>query len=276
MTITDGQTDLCNDEDFPHIPPSDTPLDKYRVSQQCNELFFCDQSGLLQDIEYPSINYDLIKGWLKKAFTKRASIFDRFIFLWIPFNFWLSCSAEDPDGNEAQENKLISWAAKKEGLQQLFGYFLANSSYFKSIFDTFQGDWPIFQARSIKREYSHETESRSTFIIDAIKELYTKFKNPRDSSKERHAVQKRLAPTCYVDRPAAHHAPDWPHTLSAIYIVRCNLFHGWKDVRRRPDKDFVRAAFLLLAFTWVGHLLHTGVLQDRAYFKKLIEIYKNP
>jgi len=32
---------------------------------------------------------------------------------------------------------------------------------------------------------------------------------------------------------------DWPHTLSAIYQVRCNLFHGYKGVYSENDISIV-------------------------------------
>jgi len=35
---------------------------------------------------------------------------------------------------------------------------------------------------------------------------------------------------------------DWPHTLQAVYQVRCNLFHGEKGANSESDREIVTAA----------------------------------
>ena len=39
---------------------------------------------------------------------------------------------------------------------------------------------------------------------------------------------------------------DWPHTLSAIYRIRCNLFHGEKTLHSDNDVILVSLAFRVL------------------------------
>jgi hypothetical protein len=44
---------------------------------------------------------------------------------------------------------------------------------------------------------------------------------------------------------------DWPHTLEALYRVRCNLFHGEKGLDSQMDALVVSSAFRVLV-----HFLH--------------------
>ena len=44
---------------------------------------------------------------------------------------------------------------------------------------------------------------------------------------------------------------DWPHTLEALYRVRCNLFHGEKGLDSEMDALIVSSAFRVLV-----HFLH--------------------
>jgi hypothetical protein len=44
---------------------------------------------------------------------------------------------------------------------------------------------------------------------------------------------------------------DWPHTLEALYRVRCNLFHGEKGLDSEMDARVVSSAFRVLV-----HFLH--------------------
>jgi hypothetical protein len=41
---------------------------------------------------------------------------------------------------------------------------------------------------------------------------------------------------------------DWPHTITGIYKVRCNLFHGQKAAHSEMDRHIVAAAFRTLVF----------------------------
>jgi hypothetical protein len=41
---------------------------------------------------------------------------------------------------------------------------------------------------------------------------------------------------------------DWPHTLAALYRVRCNLFHGEKAPYSEIDRTIVRAALRVLVY----------------------------
>jgi hypothetical protein len=39
---------------------------------------------------------------------------------------------------------------------------------------------------------------------------------------------------------------DWPHTLAALYRIRCNLFHGEKAVNSEMDNLIVSIDFRVL------------------------------
>lgn len=61
------------------------------------------------------------------------------------------------------------------------------------------------------------------------------------------AGAREFEPHCYLEHD---HVPlDWPHTLVALYRVRCNLLHGEKSRSSENDQQMVEAAFtILLAF----------------------------
>ena len=55
---------------------------------------------------------------------------------------------------------------------------------------------------------------------------------------------------------------DWPHTLHALYVIRCNLFHGAKS--RYSEGD---ARLVLYALQVLTSLIHLGryITEGRRY-----------
>jgi hypothetical protein len=75
----------------------------------------------------------------------------------------------------------------------------------------------------------------------------------------RAPTKYQCAPSCYLGHESERQAlgefnwtgppADWRHTISAIYMVRCNLFHGGKN-EEQIDTRFIEPAFRLLAEMW--------------------------
>jgi hypothetical protein len=98
--------------------------------------------------------------------------------------------------------------------------------------------WPIFDVRALRRrgirtwDASHlgRTE-RAALVKDYL---------------SRGA--KSFQPQCWGRHKQAGQQPplDWPHTLSALYRVRCNLFHGEKAAHSEMDQGVVASALQTL------------------------------
>lgn len=174
---------------------------------------------------------NLILGWFNRAWEMRNNkdeyCFEPFIFLWIAFNAWAACVTgldEDSKWKTAlmEHNKTCN----------KFDEFLKrnNSNILSSNFYDF---WPIFKSQEIRRNdiiYSYKEIDRK----DIIDFFFTK------------GVQK-FEPNCWKRHLNADERPlDWPHTLAALYRVRCNLFHGEKAVHSEMDKLIVSIGFRVL------------------------------
>jgi hypothetical protein len=59
-----------------------------------------------------------------------------------------------------------------------------------------------------------------------------------------------FAPQCSKrHRDAGEKIPiDWPHTLAAVYRVRCNFFHGEKALSSEMDQQIVSCAYKTLLY----------------------------
>jgi|GEM_PF-2143519 hypothetical protein len=178
--------------------------------------------------------------------------FNNFIYLWVVFNSWLSiCASEDLPDPE-QDTSLVSAAACDQILTERFDK-LKLSGDFHEFSVHFAKLWPIFKARTIvdKGIKPWTSVSRQTFVDETVTTLRTMFGDN---------IRKHISPACYERHINSEQSSfgaiwqgppnDWPHTLRAIYQVRCNLFHGGKSYRSSKDMEFVRLSFELLWRVW--------------------------
>jgi hypothetical protein len=94
----------------------------------------------------------------------------------------------------------------------------------------FAAQWPIFEVKPLRRSHiivSHEPDRGAV-----IKRYFA-------------AGATSFAPNCWKrHNDAKEQVPvDWPHTLGALYRVRCNLFHGEKAAHSEMDQQVVSSAF---------------------------------
>ena len=54
---------------------------------------------------------------------------------------------------------------------------------------------------------------------------------------------------------------DWPHTLAALYRVRCNLFHGEKGRHSEMDQRIVASGFRTL-IQFFGSANYVSIAMD--------------
>lgn len=110
---------------------------------------------------------------------------------------------------------------------------------FNEISSSFSKMWPIFKSQEIRKDgvnYSGPPDR------ERIIEHYL------------NAGIKHYEPQCWVRHSdAGENIPlDWPHTLAALYRVRCNLFHGEKAMHSDNDRIIVASAFRVLGNFMAG------------------------
>jgi hypothetical protein len=170
----------------------------------------------------------LIQDWAERAATQfdcaERDSFEPFIFGWIALNGWACCvTAEDRD-SDYLDALLLDFDLDREFKELLATDLLAAGREFRST-------WPIFSSKDIG--YNVEWVGTREQVIERYRTI-----NPPPGCK----------PACgFLHRDRGEDVPiDWPHTLSAIYQVRCNLFHGYKGVHSENDVLIVSKAFRVL------------------------------
>jgi hypothetical protein len=173
----------------------------------------------------------LVKSWFDRAYEARndeAECFEAFIFAWFAVNGWAACvTGKDGDA------EYIRALGRSRELREQFQSLLAKDGGFSQVAGTFHSLWPIFKAQDIRRGAHHAPAN-----LD----------RPEIIQHYLDAGLSAYAPECWGShRAAGEPVPlDWPHTLAAIYRVRCNLFHGEKSAHSEMDRIIVLAAYRVL------------------------------
>jgi anti-anti-sigma factor len=188
------------------------------------------RSDRLQSQGWRSIN-----SWFERALaSKDASpeeIVKPFLYAWIALNGW-AVRITGLDKNKDWLDALMLSCPINERFAELTTD--RNSDMARHV-RAFHECWPIFKAQDIPGKLEADAPPGT----------------PR-----REIVQKYLtaqlthfAPPCWCrhTRNGGGECPaDWPHTLSALYRVRYNLFHGGKQGHSEMDRSLVSRAFQVL------------------------------
>lgn len=185
-----------------------------------------------------------VGSWLEKARGSSDS-FEALIYLWVAFDAWL---AEFADPVDERDRPLLNAAARDANLIERFAKLLRDGEEFGPLAREFHSLWPIFNVRRLAQKgiapWNSHQESRETYCTKCF-----------DSGLDHKAYEPRSFG--YHKRVSGDLVPqgvpiplDWPHTLAAIYQVRCNLFHGGKAFQMDSDKQFARLAFEILWKVW--------------------------
>lgn len=188
--------------------------------------------GAVQRERYAQLHEEgrkLIRHWAQrcsdKLGCKDVDSFEPFILGWIAINGWAVCAT-----GKDEDWKYLDVLMADGDLSRRFDELRANTEFSESA-QRFRGLWPIFRSQDVG--YESRGSTRPQVIGDYIR------RNPipryRPDCWLRHRTQKSEIPI------------DWPHTLAAIYQVRCNLFHGYKGVHVENDVAIVSGAFNVLA-----------------------------
>lgn len=176
----------------------------------------------------------LIKQWLDRSVSEQSSAtgspFEAFIYLWIAFNGYASCVTE-----EEQDSEMIRKLGNCQETRDRFERAIVCDEFFRNSVERFSEHWPIFKVHKLRRKHlmrqSHST--REAQVAAYLEVCGSADYRPDCFSYHR----ERGEPT-----PA-----DWPHTLHAIYQVRCNLFHGEKSLTTENDRIVVKQALSVLS-----------------------------
>jgi hypothetical protein len=185
----------------------------------------------------------LIHGWFQRAWERRNcqgdDCFEVFIYAWFAFNGWAVCVTELDE-----DYKYIDALKRDPTLCRKFSDLAANpDSPFGNYAAQFAMLWPIFDVKSLRRQ-----------------NIVPPYKASRNSVVDYYFSKgaERFEPRCWKrHKDAGEPTPvDWPHTLAALYKVRCNLFHGQKSAYLEMDQQIVSLAFRTLAYFFSDVLHH--------------------
>jgi hypothetical protein len=180
----------------------------------------------------------LIQKWFRRSMDmwdcQGEECFEAFCFLWFAFNAWATC-VSSIDIDRAYIAALMRNQAIGDDFERLCAI---PDSRLASQAAQFAKFWPIFEVRSLRRQGIARPFTSATEREEIIRQNFS-------------LGMLRFDPPCgkrHMD--AGEHMPiDWPHTLSALYRVRCNLFHGEKAPDSEIDQQIVSSAFhTLLSF----------------------------
>ena len=176
---------------------------------------------------------DLIHTWFNRGWEQRdcpeEEAFEPFIYTYIAFNGWAACvTAQEKD------IEMIKDLKRDQALRDCFIQWISRDGEFRAVVISFSRLWPIFSAREIR-------------------ELHL----DQDQFPDRGEL---------IDHYLTGGATEcWPglndnrlilgNVLSAVYQVRCNLFHGGKCITSESDRQIVDAAFRVLV-RWMEKCLH--------------------
>lgn len=200
--------------------------------------------------------WDFVRTWISKFdSTDETNVAEKLIYLWVTVNAWASKSVPDLTKNHI-DAYLVHCMAKDRELSQRFDHLYKTDINIKTNIDEFIGLAPVFQSLWLNNkgiQMWDAAESRSDFVA-MVFENKPFITNKNDKGETR--IYSAFAPLCALDHitngepiPA-----DWPHLLSMIYQVRCNLFHGGKNYNREADRKFIELAYKILWDVWKDEL----------------------
>jgi len=218
-------------------------------------------------------NYELwefTRSWIRKfEETDVENVAEKFIYLWVTVNAWAAKSVPDLSRNH-EDSYLVHCMAKDQRLSQRFEQLCRLDKNFQKSVNEFIGLAPVFQALwlnnheitpwqlpALRDEFIDMVFQREPFIISM-----------RDGKEIRFPA---FAPVCAHDhRQTDQPIPaDWPHVLSMIYQVRCNLFHGGKNYKNEGDRLFIKLACEILWEVWQPEL-PDRILRARLPWKRVL------
>jgi hypothetical protein len=176
------------------------------------------QSGEVVRHRFQELHWEgrrLVCGWAERAANQfdcpDQDSFEPFIFGWIALNGWACCVTEEDRDSGYLDALLLDSDLDRGFNEHLAGNLLAAARDFHST-------WPIFSSKDIGHNLAGSASRKQAI------ERYTKINPP-----------PLRRPACaFLHRDRGEEIPvDWPHTLSAIYQVRCTCSTAIRAFIRR-------------------------------------------
>jgi hypothetical protein len=196
--------------------------------------------------------------WVKRAENcvrlRSDHHFEGMIFLWVVLNSWITQAVTNEDRSH-EDRYLVGVMAADPLLNAEFERARRRDRSFRAMTESFASLWPIFKVRTLQK-YGIEA-----WHLDDDREEYVRRVLHRPDGRPSHTD---MAPRCFEKHARGelprsetswHGVPiTWAHTIAAIYMVRCNLFHGGKDYQSAAHREIASLAFRILWQVWRAEL----------------------
>ena len=198
-----------------------------------------------------------VDSWIRRfQETDDSNVAEKLIYLWVTINAWASKSVPDLTKNH-MDAYLVHCMAKDQVLSQRFDALYESIQEFQTSVNSFIEIGPVFQSLWLYNNNIPNWEAnqnRSEFV----KQVFEKDPFISVPDNKTGDIQKypAFAPACAdTHRQKDELIPaDWPHVISMIYQVRCNLFHGGKNYNSDSDRKFIELAYKILWEVWKDEL----------------------
>lgn len=148
----------------------------------------------------------------------RQSAFLPFMNIWMGFNGWMESVTE-----KSSDAAMINALTENRRMMDAYADLLETDHRFRRGVLSFAELWPVLNVRDVKKklgrdafwQYGHEE------LMEACRQ-----------------AEVKIQPLGW--RPGG--LPTWAQVLRAIYLVRCNLFHGAKSPQNGRDRQLVQNA----------------------------------
>jgi len=212
----------------------------------------------VESLSRPHDNQELwnfAEAWIRRfSETDEDNVSEKLIYLWVTVNAWASKSVPDLSRNH-EDAYLVHCMAKDHDLSERFDKLYQRDIEFRDTVNSFLDLAPVFQSLWLnnhgigpwninddRRKYVKMVSEKDPFIVSIRNEQEIRF--------------PAFSPACALEHIQGDEPipVDWPHTISMIYQVRCNLFHGGKYYNRDSDREFIKSAYKILWDVWKDEL----------------------
>ncbi len=129
---------------------------------------------------------------------------------------------------------IIRTLKQDQALGRKFHNLSISDPHFASCATQFSLLWPIFEVKSSPHVSFKDSDDRKKIVESYFDEGAEVYAPPCWKRHEQEVTLEKII--------------DWPHTIDALYKVRCNLFHGEKVVSSENDKQIVSGALRILVY----------------------------
>jgi anti-anti-sigma factor len=188
----------------------------------------------------------LVRGWFERAWRSKDSppqaMVVPFSYAWLALNGWAVCIT----GLEKNKDWMHALRHCRPIVERFAEMAADRDNEVAGHTRAFRECWPLFEAQEVRGKLGAGCPPGT----------------PRRAVVEQYlgAGATRFTPPCWrrhTQDEGGECPVDWPHTISALYRVRCNLLQGDQGVRSEVEPSIVSRAFLVL----IHFLAQSGYLR---------------